>query len=99
MKIAAYAWVLVVAAVAGTLLIQLHRGIELQTDMTALLPVEERDAVVQRAKDRVSEMLAQRVFILVGDRDRSTARAGGATLAQALEDSGMDEGGDLSRRS
>src|SRR5207302_323445 len=65
------------------------RGIELQTDMTALLPSEERDVFVHRAKERVTEILAERAFLLVGDKDRANARAGGATLAKALADSGM----------
>ena len=89
MKIAAFAWGLVVAAACAMLVLQLHRGVELQTDMTALLPFEERDVFVQRAKERVSEILAARVFLLVGDNDRANARAGGATLAKALADSGM----------
>ena len=89
MKIAAFAWGLVVAAACAMLVLQLHRGVELQTDMTALLPFEERDVFVQRAKERVSEILTARVFLLVGDNDRANARAGGATLAKALADSGM----------
>ncbi|WP_333650059.1 MMPL family transporter [Candidatus Binatus sp.] len=89
MKIAALAWGLVVAAACMMLLLQLHKGVKLQTDMTALLPTEERDTFCQSAKDRVTGILAQRVFILIGDDDRSNARAGGAALAKALEDSGM----------
>src|ERR1039458_5909706 len=89
MKIAALAWGLMVAAACVMLLFQFHKGVELQTDMTALLPTEERDALGQRAKDLVTGILAKRVFILVGDDDRSNAQAGGAALAKALEDSGM----------
>jgi len=88
MKIAAVAWGLVVAAACVMLALQLHKGIELQTDMTALLPSEERDAFGQRAKDQVTEILAKRIFVLIGDDDRANARAGGAALAKALEDSG-----------
>jgi predicted exporter len=89
MKIAAFAWGLVVAAACAMLVLQLRRGVELQTDMTALLPLDERDVFVQRATERVTELLAERVFLLIGDSDRATARAGGATLAKALADSGM----------
>jgi predicted exporter len=89
MRIAAFAWGLVIAAACVMSLFQLRRGVELQTDMTALLPIEERDAFGQRAKDQVTEILAQRVFVLVGDDDRAAARAGGAALAKALEDSGL----------
>jgi len=89
MKIAVFAWGVVVAAACVVLVLLLHRGVELQTDMTALLPVEERDALVQRAKQRVTEILSERIFLLVGDSDRANARAGGATLAKALADSRM----------
>src|ERR1700724_1176084 len=85
MKIAALAWGLVVAAACVMLLFQFHRGIELQTDMTALLPTEERDAVRQRAKDQVTEILAKRIFILIGDDDRSNARSAGMAMTKALE--------------
>jgi predicted exporter len=89
MKRAALAWALVVAIAFAMLALQLHRGVELQTDMTALLPIEERDAFVQGAKERVTQILGQRVFVLIGDRDRNVARSAGATLAKALADSGM----------
>jgi predicted exporter len=89
MQRAAFAWTLVVAVACAMLALQLHRGVELQTDMTALLPVEERDAFVQGAKERVTQILGQRVFVLIGDRDRNVAQSAGATLAKALTDSGM----------
>jgi predicted exporter len=89
MKIAALAWALVVATAGAALVLQLRRGIELQTDITALLPFEERDATIRRAKDRLTEILTERVFLLVGDNDRNNALAAGATLAKALSDSGM----------
>lgn len=88
MKIAAFAWSLVVAAACAVLILQLRRGIELQTDLTALVPLEERDAAIHRAKDRVTEILAERVFLLVGDSDREVARSAGAMLAKTLADSG-----------
>ena len=89
MKIVAFAWALVVAAAGALLMFQLHRGVELQTDLTALLPFEEQDATIRSAKDRVTQVLTERVFLLMGDNDRANARAGGAMLAKALTDSGM----------
>ena len=89
MKIVAFAWALVVATAGALLIFQLLRGIELQTDITALLPFEEQDATIRGAKDRVTEILTQRVFLLVGDNDRANARAGGSMLAKALTNSGM----------
>jgi predicted exporter len=89
MKTVAFAWVLVVAVAGALLMFQLHRGVQLQTDLTALLPFEEQDATIRTAKDRVTEILTERVFLLVGDNDRANARAGGAMLAKTLTDSGM----------
>src|ERR1700683_1905260 len=89
MKIAAFVWALLVATAGAVLVLQVRRGIVLQTDITALLPFEERDATIRHAKDRVTEILTERVFVLVGNSDRANARAGGAILAKALTDSGM----------
>jgi predicted exporter len=89
MKIAAFAWLAIVASLGALLILRLHRGIELQTNMTALLPLEERDPVVSRAKEKVTELLTQRIFVLIGDRDPSQARAAGAMLADDLGASGM----------
>jgi len=89
MKLAAAAWLLVVASACVVLVLELHHGVELKTDLTALLPLEERDAAIQRAKDRVTEVLGERVFLLVGDRDRDVARSAGAALAAALGNSGL----------
>jgi predicted exporter len=89
MKSAALVWVVVVACLSAALVFQLHRGVKLQTDMTALIPAEDRDIAISRAKDRVAEILTERVFLLVGDHDRSLARAAGAQLAKTLTDSGL----------
>jgi predicted exporter len=89
MRIAAFAWALVVAGACSMLVHQLHRGVELQTDMTALLPVEENDVLVQHAKQQVMVFLAKRVFFLLGDDNRANARAAGERLAKVLTDSGM----------
>jgi len=89
MKIAALAWVVVVACLSAVLVFQLRRGVALQTDMTALIPMEDRDIAVSRAKDRVTEILTERVFLLVGVDDRARARGAGAELAKTLTDSGL----------
>ena len=59
MRLAGLAWLVVVAAAALYLLLRLHHGVEFQTDLLALLPQEERDAAVQRAKDKVTALLKQ----------------------------------------
>lgn len=89
MKIGAFGWLVVVAAAALYLLVRAFGGIELQTDLMALLPQEERDTAVQRAKARMTEILGRRIILLVGHENRGTARAAGAELAQTLRHSGM----------
>lgn len=89
MKIGALVWLIAVAAAAIYLLVRVHDGIELQTDLMALLPQEERDPVVQRAKPRMADIFGRRIVLLVGHEDRTTARTAGADLARTLRDSGM----------
>jgi predicted exporter len=89
MKAGALAWLVIVSALCAVLAARLHRGIDLQTDMTALLPVEARDPITDRAEHRFAELLTGRILILIGDRDRSEARASGSILAEALAASGM----------
>ncbi|HEY1851481.1 MAG TPA: hypothetical protein VGG60_10690 [Candidatus Binataceae bacterium] len=89
MKIAALAWVVVVASLSVVLVFQLRRGVTMQTDMTALIPMEDRDFAISRAKERVAEILTERVFLLVGADDRARARGAGAQLAKTLADSGL----------
>ena len=81
-------WLLLVAVAALYLLLRLYHGVEFQTDLLALLPQEEQDATVQRAKEKVSALLGQRIVMLVGHEDRALARSAGAELAQALAQSG-----------
>jgi predicted exporter len=87
-RLAGLVWLVVVAAAAIYLSVRLYHGVEFQTDLLALLPQEERDATVQRAKEKVSALLGQRIVVLVGHPDRAVARAAGAELAQALGQSG-----------
>lgn len=89
MKQAALAWLIVVACAAALLISRLHHGVALQTDLTALLVQEKGDNPVRRAQDLAAESLAQRVFVLAGDDDRSAARKGGAAIADAFERSGL----------
>ena len=89
MRRAAFAWLLVVGGAAALLIFNLHRGVALQTDLTALLVQEKGDAALRQADDLAADRLAQRVFILAGDDDRAAARQAGAAIAGALERSGL----------
>jgi predicted exporter len=88
-RIAGLLWLIAVAAAAIFLLARWQGGIPLETDLLALLPQEERDAAVQRAKDEVAALLGRRILLLVGDEDRAQARAAGAELAEALTAGGV----------
>ncbi|HEX3972854.1 MAG TPA: MMPL family transporter [Stellaceae bacterium] len=63
-------------------------GITLRSDLLALLPDADNDPAVIAAKTRLTEILGQRVVVLIGDRDRDTARRAGDALAEALQKSG-----------
>jgi predicted exporter len=89
MKRAATAWLIVVAGAAALLIFQLHRGVELQTDLTALLVQQKGDAVMRRAVDLATARLSQRIFVLAGDYNREAAREAGASLAESLRRSGL----------
>ncbi len=89
MKRAALLWLVLVLAASAYLLTRLLGGVQFQTDFTALLPQEERDPGVQQAKDRVAQILNRRIVVLIGDRERATARAAGAALAEELRHSGL----------
>jgi predicted exporter len=90
-KLAGLAWLGVVLAAAVYLGLRLANGVEFQTDLTALLPQEERDPGVQRAKTRAAEIFGRRIVILVGHADRAQAHAAGAAMEAALRGSGLTE--------
>ena len=88
-RIAALCWLVVVLAAAIHVAVVASRGLPLQTDLMALLPREDRDPVVQRAKDAVAAAVSQRVVILVGHDSRASARAAAEALDAALRRSGL----------
>ena len=86
---AAVLWLLVVLAAGVHLAAATAHGLPLQSDLMALLPREDRDPAVQQAKDRMTAALSQRVVILVGDNDRSAARAAAGSIEAALQAAGV----------
>jgi predicted exporter len=68
MKRAALAWLIAVAGAAALLIFQLHRGVALQTDLTALLVQQKGDAAMRRAIDLATARLSQRIFVLARRR-------------------------------
>jgi predicted exporter len=88
-RTAAILWLLVVATAAAYLGFRVVEGVQLRTDLLALLPQEDRDPAVQRAKERVAAAFGRRIIVLVGHEDRATARTAGARLAEWLGASPM----------
>lgn len=84
MKHFACAWLVLVVVAGAYLGLRVHDGIGFQTDLMALLPQEERDPGIQRAKDQVARSFVQHIVLLIGHEDRDKARAAGVEMAQAL---------------
>lgn len=88
-RLLALLWLLVVVMAAGYLGWRLEHGLAFRTDLTALLPREEQNPVLQQANDTVTRALSQKLVFLVGDPDRGLARAAAAELSQRLTRSGL----------
>ncbi len=84
-RLLALLWLAVVATAAGHLAWRAAEGLHFQTDLTALLPREERDPALQRANDTVTRALSQHVVLLVGAADRDRARAAAADISRRLD--------------
>jgi predicted exporter len=100
----AWLWLAVVVVAAVHLAWRFAAGIELRSDLLALLPREEADPRMQQAREAVSAAIGRRLVLLVGDRDRARARAAADALAAALVgtgavtlDDGMADAGRLRR--
>ena len=89
MRKLALTWAALVVLSGGYLLERTHAGLPLRTDLLALLPREERDPVLQHANETVMHNLSRRIIVLVGHRERATARAAAARLKADLTSTGM----------
>lgn len=89
MRLLALAWLLLVAIAGAYVGVRAHAGLVFQTDLMALLPQEDRDPELQRAKSQVATAFGRRIVLLIGHEDRDKARAAGAELAGALARSGL----------
>lgn len=87
MRRAAFLWFIVVVVATIYLALRIYAGIDLRSDLLALLPQDESDPAVEAAKNRISEVLGGRVVILIGHENRDVARAAGEDLYQKLHNS------------
>jgi predicted exporter len=75
LKLLAWLWSLVVCLlVVHTSYLWLHQRIAPETDILALLPLQERDPVLQQAFTRMVDTGQQRLIVLVGADDWTQAR-------------------------
>ncbi|MGH6926894.1 MAG: hypothetical protein ACREEV_01155, partial [Dongiaceae bacterium] len=68
----------------GYLALRAIDGLELRTDLLALLPKEEQDPAFSAASDRIMQKVAGRVVLLIGSRDRAAARHAASEIEIAL---------------
>lgn len=80
----ALVWLALVLAALAHVVVLARGGLPRETDIMALMPREEQDPGLQAAKDRVARELSSRVVVLVGHRQRDTARAAARNLRQSL---------------
>ncbi|MBI2241911.1 MAG: MMPL family transporter [Magnetospirillum gryphiswaldense] len=88
-KSLALLWLALVLAAMTHVAWMSRGGLPLDSDLMALLPHEDRDPDVQRAKDRMAETLSRRVVIMVGHTDRGLARAQATRLRDSLSAEGL----------
>ena len=81
---AALAWLVLVLVAGGYLALRAIDGLELRTDLLALLPKEEQDPAFSAASDRIMQRVAGRVVLLIGSRDRAAARHAASEIERAL---------------
>ena len=92
----ALAWLAVVLTAALHVASAVRHGLPVQSDLMALLPREDADDALGRAKDRMAEALAGRVVLMVGHDRRDTARTAALDLRRHLEQAAVVRpGGDV----
>jgi predicted exporter len=85
----AVAWLVVVVASAVYLTFLGMAGFPIRSDLLALVPQEEHDPVLQRAKDAVSRSVGRRILLAFGDTDRTTARSAARQVGRAVARTGL----------
>ena len=81
---AALAWLVLLLLAGGYLALRAVDGLELRTDLLALLPKEEQDPAFSAASDRIMQKVAGRVVLLIGSQDRAAARYAASEIEGAL---------------
>jgi predicted exporter len=80
----AFLWILTLVLFAVFLGWRLSSGLELRTNLMALLPDEQRNPVVEETIKRASREASRQVIFLVGHEDEATARSGASQFSTAM---------------
>lgn len=88
-RLFALLWLAVVLAAGIHVGVTAWRGLPLQSDLLALLPAEERQPMVQQAKDHMAAQVSGRVAILAGHVDPAAAFGAAQTLRDSLMGQGL----------
>lgn len=83
-RLLALGWLVLLLAAGGYLAMRAIDGLELRTDLLALLPKEEQDPQLRQANDLIVQKLAGRMVLLVGSQDRLAARRAAGEIEDAL---------------
>src|ERR1043166_182603 len=82
-----WGWAALMAALAAFFLIQVRPSLQLETDLLALLPKDERDPAVDRALREFSAQAGRKTLFLIGAADGAVARKAAGDFAAALRQS------------
>ncbi|HEY9103765.1 hypothetical protein [Chitinimonas sp.] len=81
--------VLVLAVLAHNLYLWTGNRMQLDTDVLAMLPRDEREPAVQQATQRLADAAGRRIVVLVAGRDWSESRRAADAYAASLEASDL----------
>ena len=85
----ALAWLALVLTAGGhTLWLWLGDHLQIDTDVLAMLPQNQRDPAVQAVTRQLTDAASRRIVVVIGGRDWNAARQGGDAFASALAGSG-----------
>lgn len=82
-------WTLIVLSVASAFAFQLHQGLPIETDITALLPNEQVHPIEQQARRTFSKTAGRQTLFLVGATSFPKANQAAKTLLKQLKQSGV----------
>lgn len=93
-RLLAVGWLILLLVLAAHLLWRLQTGLNLSTDILALLPREPETPLMERVNQEVSDHFSRRMILLLGASDPATVRHAAQELSSTLNRSGLVSIGD-----